>query len=80
MFGEPVDVRAEIAALDGFSAHADQQELADWVGRLDPTPRRIFLVHGEPAPADTLAGVLRTRFPGVNVQVPNKGEEFDLWT
>ena len=80
VFGEPVDVRAEIVALDGFSAHADQQELVDWVGRLDPLPKRIFLVHGELAPAETLAGVLSTRYPGVKVDVPEKGEEFDLWT
>jgi metallo-beta-lactamase family protein len=73
-------VRAEITGLDGFSAHADQQELADWVGSLNPVPKRIFLVHGEPAPAETLAGVLRTLFPGTTVNVPAKGEEFDLWT
>jgi metallo-beta-lactamase family protein len=80
VFGEPVDVRAEIAALDGFSAHADQKELCDWVGRLNPAPKKIFLVHGEPTPAETLAGVLRNRFNGVSVHVPAKGEEFDLWT
>jgi metallo-beta-lactamase family protein len=80
VYGEPVEVRAEITGLDGFSAHADQQELADWVGSLNPVPKRIFLVHGEPAPAETLAGVLRTRFPGTTVNVPAKGEEFDLWT
>jgi metallo-beta-lactamase family protein len=80
VYGEPVDVRAEIMSLDGFSAHADQHELSDWVARLNPMPKNIFLVHGEPAPAETLAGVLRTRFPGVTVQVPEKGEAFDLWT
>jgi metallo-beta-lactamase family protein len=78
VYGEPVDVRAEIAALDGFSAHADQGELLAWVARLDPAPRRIFLVHGEPGPAETLAGVLRERI-GAEVQVPEKGQEFDLW-
>lgn len=80
VYGEPVDVRAEITALDGFSAHADQTELVAWVGRLNPAPRRIFLVHGEPGPAETLAGVLRTRYPGVTVNVPARNEEFDLWT
>jgi metallo-beta-lactamase family protein len=78
VFGEPVRVRAEIAALDGFSAHADQSELVDWVSKLDPAPRRIFLVHGEPEPAETLAEVLRGRV-GCEVRVPDKGEEFELW-
>lgn len=78
VLGEPVRVRAEIASLDGFSAHADQRELLDWVARLDPAPRTIFLVHGEPRAAETLAGLLRERTPAT-VHVPEKGEEFDLW-
>jgi metallo-beta-lactamase family protein len=78
VFGEPYDVRAEIVSLDGFSAHADQRELLSWVGCLKPVPRRIFLVHGEPEPAETLAGLLRER-TGVEVHVPQRGEEFELW-
>jgi metallo-beta-lactamase family protein len=79
VFGEPVRVRAEIVALDGFSAHADQRELLDWVARLDPAPRTVFIVHGEPEPAETLAGLLRERMTA-KVHVPEKGQEFDLWT
>jgi metallo-beta-lactamase family protein len=78
VFGEPVRVGAEIAGLDGFSAHADQRELVDWVARLDPMPRRIFLVHGDLAPAEVLAGVLRQR-TGAEVRIPEKGEGFELW-
>jgi metallo-beta-lactamase family protein len=79
VFGEPVRVRAEIASLDGFSAHADQRELVDWVASLDPAPRTIFLVHGELQPAETLAALLRERV-GATVHVPEKEQEFDLWT
>ncbi len=79
VFGEPVRVRAEIAGLDGFSAHADQRELSDWTAALSPAPRRIFLVHGEPGPATTLAEVLRRRV-GAEVHVPEKDQEFELWT
>ena len=79
VFGEPVRVRAEIVALDGFSAHADQHELLDWVARLDPVPRTVFVVHGEPEPAETLAGLLRER-THATVHVPEKGQEFELWT
>jgi len=78
VFGEPVRVRAEIAALDGFSAHADQRELLEWTARLDPLPKRVFLVHGDLAPAETLAGLLRERI-GAEVFVPEKDEEFELW-
>ena len=79
VFGEPVRVRAEIAALDGFSAHADQREILDWVARLEPQPSVIFIVHGEPEPAETLAGLLREK-TGATVHVPEKGQELDLWT
>jgi metallo-beta-lactamase family protein len=79
VFGEPVRVRAEIEALDGFSAHADQRELLAWVARLDPAPRTVFIVHGEPEPAETLARLLRERIPAT-VHVPEKGQEFELWT
>jgi len=79
VFGEPVRVRAEIVALDGFSAHADQHELLDWVARLQPAPRTVFIVHGEPEPAETLARLLRERTPAT-VHVPEKGQEFELWT
>lgn len=79
VFGEPTDVRAEIAALDGFSAHADQAEILAWVKKLSPLPRTIFLVHGETDAMETLAGLLRER-TGATVHVPEKGQEFELWT
>ncbi|HEY2956528.1 MAG TPA: MBL fold metallo-hydrolase [Candidatus Eisenbacteria bacterium] len=78
VLGEPVMRRAEVAALDGFSAHADQRELVEWAAALSPRPRTIFLVHGELAPAETLAGLLRERL-GATVHVPALGQEFELW-
>jgi metallo-beta-lactamase family protein len=79
IFGEPARLRCDVVSLEGFSAHADQQEILDWVGRLDPAPRRIFLVHGDPAPAGILAGMLRERV-AAEVSVPAPGEEVALWS
>ncbi len=78
IFGEPVTRRAEVAGLDGFSAHADQGEILAWVARIDPAPRVIFLVHGEPAPAEALAARLRDTAQAT-VHVPVPGEEHALW-
>ncbi|MBI5170396.1 MAG: MBL fold metallo-hydrolase [Candidatus Eisenbacteria bacterium] len=78
VYGEPCTVRAEIAALDGFSAHADQRELLEWVGSFATPPRTIFLVHGDLAPAEVLAKLLRER-TGATVHIPELGQEFDLW-
>jgi metallo-beta-lactamase family protein len=78
IFGEPYARRCEVRTLESYSAHADQRELLAWVARLDPAPRRIFLVHGEPHAAEALAALLRERTPA-RVDVPALGEEFDLW-
>jgi len=78
IFGEPVIRRAEVVSLDGFSAHADQKEILDWVARLRPAPRRIFLVHGEPAPLEALSARLKESIHA-EIRVPSAGEKFDLW-
>jgi metallo-beta-lactamase family protein len=78
IFGEPAKRRCEVVSLDGFSAHADQDEILGWVGSLDPAPRRIFLVHGELEAAETLAGQLRERLD-VEVRIPAPKEEIALW-
>jgi metallo-beta-lactamase family protein len=78
ILGEPIRRRAEVASLEGFSAHADQHELVEWVARLDPMPRRIFLVHGDLEPAQVLAGVLEER-TGASVAIPERGEGIELW-
>jgi metallo-beta-lactamase family protein len=70
--------RAEVVSLDGFSAHADQKEILDWVTHLEPAPRRIFLVHGEPAPLEALSARLKESIHA-DVHIPRPGEKFDLW-
>ncbi len=47
VFGEEVEVRAEVAQLAGYSAHGDKNDLRAWVEGLGPRPRRAFCVHGE---------------------------------
>ncbi len=52
--GEYVPVRAEVTVLDNLSAHADCDEIMDWLGHFDTPPRQTFVTHGEPAAADAL--------------------------
>lgn len=52
--GAYVPVRAEVANLSMFSAHADADELMGWLRGFESPPRQTFVVHGEPAAADTL--------------------------
>lgn len=45
--GESVQVKAKIYNLNGFSAHADQKELLEWLGHFQEKPKQIFVTHGE---------------------------------
>jgi len=48
ILGQHYPVRARIAQVHGFSAHADRDELFRWLSSLGSAPRRVFIVHGEP--------------------------------
>jgi metallo-beta-lactamase family protein len=47
IFDEAVAVRAQIHTLGGFSAHAGQLELVDWLAAMAPTRPQVVLTHGE---------------------------------
>jgi len=68
MFGQVVPVRAQVAALEQFSDHADTPELMEWLHTFKATPQQTFLVHGEPAAADQLRDTM-VKDLGWNVQV-----------
>ena len=63
--------------MNELSAHGDQRDLLRWVKPLARTLRRIFLVHGEPGPAQVLAGALREMYD-VEVTIPSRGDRFEL--
>lgn len=54
IFGEDVAIRAEVAQLASASAHADAGQLLDWLGRMAPAPRQVFVVHGDMGASDAL--------------------------
>lgn len=61
--GDEVPLRARVEVLDGYSAHADRTELVTWLDAVratSPALRNVYLVHGEPAPQDALAALLRS--------------------
>ena len=82
--GQPRDVRCKIRSISGFSAHADESELLDWLGRFvegkrpgDPGyPRRVFLVHGDPEAQIALEPKVREL--GLATHVPHWHERVTL--
>ena len=54
IFGEVVPVRAQVAALEQFSDHADTRELMEWLHTFHHPPKQTYLVHGDPQASATL--------------------------
>ncbi len=78
IFGEEYSVRAEVARINGYSAHADQAELVEWASHFDRDRlQRIFLVHGEPEGAGALADELRGRGHS-DVVIPTLHQSFEF--
>jgi Cft2 family RNA processing exonuclease len=82
--GQPREVRCKVRSISGFSAHADESELLDWLGRFvegkrpgDPGyPRRVFLVHGDPEAQIALEPKVREL--GLATHVPHWHERVTL--
>ena len=70
-------MNARIAKIDSMSAHADRGEILRWLGTLPARPRRLCLVHGEPAPMDALKTLVQQRL-GWDADTPQHLERFDL--
>lgn len=82
IFGEPLALRAEVVSMNGFSAHADSEELVDFAWRVRERGRalqKIYLVHGELEQQKALHEKLHHTFNGeVEVIIPQRGERFAL--
>lgn len=72
---EMIDVRAEIYHLDGFSSHADQDEILWWLKGLQRKPKKVFIVHGEKNESESLSGRLKDDLV-FDTHVPAIGETF----
>jgi metallo-beta-lactamase family protein len=75
--GHHVPVRAEVAVLDGLSAHADASEILAWLKGFERPPRETFVTHGEPIASDALRHHIEEEL-GWTVRVPEHGEVVTL--
>jgi metallo-beta-lactamase family protein len=77
IFGEEYRLNAQVEVINGFSAHADRDELLDWLDEMKRKPEHIFVVHGEEEVSESFAGTLLQR--GVpNTYVPHLHESFTV--
>lgn len=76
--GEEIAVKADIERIEGFSAHADQRGLVEWVNNFTANKsRKIFLVHGEKDSLQTLAKTLKEETDN-NIYIPQVNETIVL--
>ncbi len=77
IFGEYVQVRAQVANLDMLSAHADADEIMRWLHNFHRPPRMTFIVHGEPCAADALRLRIQDEL-GWRCRTPEYGDTAEL--
>ena len=75
IFGEEIAVNAEIVYIDGYSGHADQKLLMNFVGEFKEKPKKIFLVHGEEEAQNVLKGKIEEEY-GIDTEIPSFGDSF----
>lgn len=76
LFGESIDVAAEIAQLPGISGHADHDGLNAWIEHFSPKPKRVFVVHGDDSVCTKYTEELVSK--GYAAVAPYSGTCFDL--
>lgn len=62
MFGQHIEVRADVKTISGLSAHGDRDELLRWLSSSAGAPKKVRIVHGEPESSQVFAETLRERF------------------
>lgn len=76
LFGEEIEVDAQIRQLTGLSGHADKNGLLAWLAAMPQKPRQVFVNHGDDAVAPVFAHTLREL--GYNAVAPYNGEQWSL--
>lgn len=77
VYGEDISVKARIEMIDGFSGHADQNGLLEWVRGFEKTPANIFIIHGEEEAQIAFQQKLEEEFDCDTI-IPDKGETYIL--
>ena len=76
LFGETIEVQADICQLTGLSGHADKDGLLRWVNSFEPKPKRVFIVHGNDEVEDIFAQTLKEQ--GFTASAPYNGEQWGI--
>ena len=76
LFGEPIEVQAELCQLTGMSGHADREGLLRWVNSFEQKPKRVFVMHGEDETEDHFVQTLTEQ--GFTACAPYNGAQWAI--
>jgi len=77
IFNEEIAIKAKIWTIGGFSAHAGQNQLLEWLQNFKSRQMKVFLVHGEWSAQETLSSLIKEKL-GLAVTIPEYLEEVIL--
>ncbi len=77
LLGEDIDVALEIYDLEGFSAHADQSFMLEWMSHFENHPKKVFLVHGESETAEIFSNIIKDKFKWETI-IPKLGNSYRI--
>jgi metallo-beta-lactamase family protein len=77
ILGDKYTVRAQVRTINALSAHADRNELMDFVKGIGPIPERVFVIHGEEEQSEAFAESL-SEMGAKDVTIPEPGQAFEV--
>ena len=77
LFNEDIAIKAKIFTIGGFSAHAGQSQIMDWIGKMEQPKMQVVLIHGEERAQQTLAKLIQDKYK-LPVSIPGYLEEMTL--
>ena len=77
IFGEEIQVNAEIHSLDGFSGHADKEGVLQWIKNFKSKPQKIFVVHGEEEATREMSKIIEEELK-IKTHIPELGETLSI--
>lgn len=77
IFNENIKINAKIHSIEGFSGHADMNDLTNWIEHFNKMPKKVFVVHGEEESTTNFSNIIIEKF-GIDTVVPSLNEDIDL--
>lgn len=77
IFGEDIIVKCNVYSIEGFSGHADQAGIMEWLSGFTKKPAKIFLTHGEDDALETLSKLITEKL-GIKNEIAKLGQTVEL--